>query len=410
MSPTSILAVIVTIVCLSYVLERVLDLLNISRMHPELPDRLRAYYDEDKYRQSQLYLREKGRFGLLTSTLGFSLTLAVLLTGGLGMLDTWLRSHISSPYLLPLAFFGTLGLASDLLGTPFSLYNIFVIEAKYGFNKTTFKTWLLDKFKGWLLGGLLGSLILLAFIWLVEQLHADFWIWFWIGISAFSLGMQYLYTKIFVPLFNKLTPLPDGELRSEIEAYSRKVGFPLGNIMVMDGSKRSTKANAYFTGFGAQKRIVLFDTLLAQMTQQEIMAVLAHEVGHYKRGHILQGMVIGVLNIGAMLFVLSRLIEAPALSEALGAKVPGIHMSLIAFALLFSPISEITGLAMNLLSRKNEYQADAYARETYEGEALASALIKLHVENLSNLEPHPAYVFMHYSHPTLLQRIAALRA
>jgi STE24 endopeptidase len=194
-----------------------------------------------------------------------------------------------------------------------------------------------------------------------------------------------------------------------IEAYSQRVGFPLGNILVMDGSKRSTKANAFFSGFGSKKRIVLFDTLLAQMTEGEILAVLAHEVGHYKRRHVIQGMVLSTLNIGVMLFVLSRLILSPELSEALGASSPGIHLSLVAFAMLFSPISDLTGIAMNLLSRKNEYQADAFARATYEGKSLESALIKLHVETLSNLEPHPAYVFLHYSHPTLLQRIAALR-
>lgn len=410
MSPEAILTLIVTIVCFSYVLDRVLELLNLSRMKPELPDHLRAYYDEEKYRRSQQYLREKSRFGLLGSTLSFVATLVVLLTGGLGLLDAWLRAFLDHPFLLALAFFGILGLASDLLGIPFSLYHTFVIEEKFGFNTTTLKTWLLDKVKGWLLAAALGSLVLYGFIWLVELLRENFWIWFWIGISALTLILQFLYTTIFVPMFNKLRPLEEGELRSAIEEYSRRVGFPLGKVLVMDGSRRSTKANAFFAGFGGQKRIILFDTLLAQMNQAEILAVLAHEVGHYKRRHIVLGTVLSVLNVGVMLFVLSRLLLAPALSEALGAGTPGLHLSLVAFALLFSPISELTGFFMNLLSRKNEYEADAYARETNDAHALESALIKLHVKNLSNLNPHPAYVFLHYSHPPLLKRIAALQA
>jgi STE24 endopeptidase len=410
MTATIIFAIIVGLVCLGYALDRSLELLNLRRMHPELPERLRAFYDEDKYRRSQQYLREKGRFGLLGSTLSFAVTLVVLLTGGLGMLDGWLRGGIEDEFLLALAFFGILAAASDVLGIPFALYDTFVIEAKYGFNKTTPKTWILDKLKGLVLGATLGAGVLFIFIWLVDRWQEDFWIWFWIVITVVTLLFQFLYTSVLLPIFNKLKPLEDGELRAMIQTYSSKVAFPLDNILVMDGSKRSTKANAFFSGFGSRKRIVLFDTLIAQMTPQEILAVLAHEVGHYKRRHIMQGLVIGVLNMGLILFILSRLISAPALSEALGATQPGIHMSLVAFALLFSPISRLTGLGMNLLSRKNEYEADAFARETYAAQPLESALIKLHVENLSNLDPHPAYVFVHYSHPTLLQRIANLRA
>ncbi|MBP6640380.1 MAG: M48 family metallopeptidase [Bacteroidia bacterium] len=410
MSPSTLLTLIVALLCGSFVLDRLLDLLNLSRMKPELPEKLRPFYDEERYRKSQNYLREKSRFGLLTGALNFVGTLLVLILGGLGALDSYLRTYVDDPFLLALTFFGVLGAASSIFGMPFSLYSTFVIEEKYGFNKTTFKTWVLDKVKGALIGAVLGSLILFAFIWLVDTLKEDFWIWFWGGISLFSLGIQFFYTTLLMPLFNKLQPLEAGELRSAIEAYSTKVGFPLGNIMVMDGSKRSTKANAFFSGFGSQKRIVLYDTLIAQMSQSEILSVLAHEVGHYKRRHIILGTILGMLNIGLMLFVLSRFILLPELSAALGAATPSIHLSLIAFAMLFSPISEVTGLLMNLLSRKNEYEADAFARETCDGPALESALIKLHVETLSNLDPHPAYVFLHYSHPTLMQRISALRA
>jgi STE24 endopeptidase len=410
MSATTLLAIILAIVCFGYVTDRILDLLNIRRMRPELPDKLKAFYDAERYARSQQYQKERSRFGLLSSTLSFVLSVAVLSTGALGMLDAWLRTMIDSPYWLALAFFGILAVVSDILGMPFSLYSTFVIEEKYGFNKTTPMTWVLDKLKSLLLMATLGTGILLAFIWLTELWKEDFWIWFWIGISGLSLLIQFLYTTVLLPIFNKLKPLEEGELRTAIEEYSKRVGFPLGKISVMDGSKRSTKANAFFSGFGSQKRIVLYDTLIAQMTQDEILAVLAHEVGHYKRRHIILGTALGVLQIGLMLFVLSRLAFMPELSQALGASVPGIHLSLIAFAVLFSPLSQVTGLGMNLLSRKNEYEADAFARETYAAQPLENALIKLHVETLSNLEPHPAYVFLHYSHPTMLQRIEALRS
>lgn len=318
MSPSTLLTLIVALLCGSFVLDRLLDLLNLSRMKPELPEKLRPFYDEERYRKSQNYLREKSRFGLLTGALNFVGTLLVLILGGLGALDSYLRTYVDDPFLLALTFFGVLGAASSIFGMPFSLYSTFVIEEKYGFNKTTFKTWVLDKVKGALIGAVLGSLILFAFIWLVDTLKEDFWIWFWGGISLFSLGIQFFYTTLLMPLFNKLQPLEAGELRSAIEAYSTKVGFPLGNIMVMDGSKRSTKANAFFSGFGSQKRIVLYDTLIAQMSQPEILSVLAHEVGHYKRRHIILGTILGMLNIGLMLFVLSRFILLPELSAAMG--------------------------------------------------------------------------------------------
>jgi STE24 endopeptidase len=410
MSATAILATIIAIVCVGYATDRLLELLNLRRMRPELPDRLKAFYDAERYARSQQYQRERLRFGLLGSTLSFLVTLVVLATGLLGALDTWLRTMIDSPYWLMLSFFGIMAVANDIMGMPFSLYSTFVIEAKYGFNKTTLKTWLLDKLKGALVGAVLGALVMWVFIWLAEIWKEDFWIWFWIAIAAFTLLAQFLFTSVFLPLFNKLTPLEAGPLRSAIEEYSLKVGFPLGNILVMDGSRRSSKANAFFSGFGSQKKIVLFDTLLAQMSQPEILAVLAHEVGHYKKRHVVLGTALGVLQMGVMLFILSRMLFAPTLSLALGAETAGLHLGLIAFTLLFSPISQLTGLGMNLLSRKNEYEADAFARATYAGDSLENALIKLHVENLSNLEPHPVDVFLNYSHPTLLQRIAALRS
>lgn len=409
MNPNTILSLIIGIVCFGFLLDQLLQFLNLSRMKPDLPSALQSFYDAEKYQRSQAYQKEKSRFGLLGSVLSFVATFAVLFWGGFGMLDHWLRGYTENPYYLAIAFFGVIGFASDIIGIPFSLYNTFVIEEKYGFNKTTAKVWILDKIKGLLLSAILGGLIISALIWLVNRMGPDFWIWFWLGSTIFILGIQYLYTSILLPIFNKLEPLEDGELRKSIEDYSKKINFPLDNIMVMDGSKRSSKANAFFAGFGARKRIVLFDTLIEQMSNSEILAVLAHEVGHYKKRHIVLGTILNILNIGLTLFLLSRLVLEPALSQALGATKPSIHLALIAFAMLYSPLSQITGLAMNLLSRKNEYEADAYAKATNDGESLANALIKLHTETLSNLDPHPAYVFMNYSHPTLVQRLNALR-
>ncbi len=409
MNPNTILTILIVILCFGFLLERVLEFLNISRMKSEIPADLMGFYDQEKYQLSQAYQKEKARFGLLGSVISFVGMLAMLAFGGFGHLDAWLRGYTENPYYLAIAFFGVLGLASDLIGTPMSLYNTFFIEEKYGFNKTTAKIWIFDKIKGLLLAGIIGGLVICALIWLVNTIGPNFWIWFWLGISALTLGIQYLYTSVLLPIFNKLVPLEDGDLRQDIEAYSQKVDFPLDNIMIMDGSKRSTKANAFFAGFGKRKRIVLFDTLVEQMSNSEIMAVLAHEVGHYKKKHIVQGTILSILNIGLTLFLLSRLILEPSLSEALGATKPGLHLALIAFAMLYSPFSQITGLGMNLLSRKNEYEADHYAKTTNDSEALASSLIKLHTETLSNLDPHPAYVFMHFSHPTLVQRLNALR-
>jgi STE24 endopeptidase len=410
MNPETILTILIGLLCFSFLVDRVLEYMNLRQMKPELPDRLKAFYDEDKYRKSQEYHLVKGRIGFLASTVSFGLALGMLLFGGFGWLDAWLRTKVENPYLLALLFFGILGLASEVLGIPLSLYNTFVVEERFGFNKTTWRTYILDKLKGWLLAGTLGSGIMALLIFLISTIGPNFWIWFWAFITLFSLGIQYLYTSFFITLFNKLTPLQEGPLRQAIEQYSQSVGFPLGNIMVMDGSKRSTKANAFFAGFGKRKRIVLFDTLISQMSEEEVLAVLAHEVGHYKKRHILQSMILSTLNIGILLFVLSRVVNEPALSTALGASEPGIHLALITFFMLYSPISELVGIGMNWLSRKNEYEADAFARDTNDGKSLGNALIKLHVENLSNLEPHPAYVFLHYSHPTLLQRLNALRS
>jgi STE24 endopeptidase len=301
-------------------------------------------------------------------------------------------------------------LGSDLLNMPFSLYSTFVIEERFGFNKTKIGTYFADKIKGFALAALLGGGLLYLLVWFVGMLDQDFWLWFWGLLTLLLLAFQFIYTTVLMPVFNKLQPLEQGDLRTAIETYCNGVKFPLTNIMVMNGSKRSTKANAFFAGFGRNKRIVLYDTLIDQLSENELVAVLAHEVGHYKHRHIRQSFLLSTLNIGVLLFVLSRLLFEPSLSLALGANEAGIHLGLLTFVLLFSPVSRLTDLLFNALSRRNEFQADAFASGTYDGDALGKALIKLHVGTLSNLRPHPAYVFVHFSHPPLLRRLAAIRS
>jgi STE24 endopeptidase len=299
-------------------------------------------------------------------------------------------------------------LGSDLLTTPFSYYRTFVIEEKFGFNKSTKKLFWLDKLKGACMSILLGGGILSLIIWFYQFAGENFWIYAWATVAVFSLLMNMFYSKLIVPLFNKQKALEDGELKTAIEKYAKKVGFTVNNIFVIDGSKRSTKANAYFSGFGSQKRITLFDTLINDLETEEIVAVLAHEVGHYKRKHIIFNLASSILLTGFTLFILSLFINSSILSEALAVSIPSFHIGLIAFGILYSPISEITGLMMNYVSRIFEYQADNYAKETCAAKPLITSLKKLSKNSLSNLTPHPAYVFMHYSHPTLLERIKNL--
>jgi STE24 endopeptidase len=298
--------------------------------------------------------------------------------------------------------------ASDIINIPFQIYGTFVIEEKFGFNKTTVKTFITDKLKGYLLTIIIGGGILFIFFKLINVFGANFWIYFWIVAAIFMLLINMFYTSVILPLFNKLTPLEDGELKQEIEEYSKKVNFPLDNVYVIDGSRRSNKSNAFFSGIGKKKKIVLYDTLINNQTKEELIAVLAHEVGHFKKKHIISGYFISILQTGFILFILSLMVFNPNLTHALGGNVNAVHLNLLAFGILFSPISHFIGIFMNLLSRKNEYEADAYARDTFNGEALQSALKNLSVHNLSNLTPHPAYVFFHYSHPPLLQRLDAL--
>ena len=401
--------IIVGLLVTDFIFERILEYLNSTRWSDQLPAEVKDIYDQDKYRQQQAYEKVNFRFSLLSSSFSFLVILLMFLFDGFAWVNQLAASLSSQPILIALIFFGILLLASDLLNTPFSVYDTFVIEEKFGFNKTTPKTYVFDKLKGWLLGAIMGGGLLALIIYIYQQTTTSFWIYAWLVISGFSIFMVLFYSNLIVPLFNKQTPLQEGELKNAIHNFSLKVGFKLDNIFVIDGSKRSTKSNAYFTGMGAKKRIVLYDTLINDLTVNELVAVLAHEIGHYKKNHVIWSLVLGIVQTGIMLFIFSRFVGSRELSAALGVETPSFHIGLIAFGILYSPISLITGLGMNVLSRKNEYQADAFAAQFFDSEELASALKKLSVNNLSNLRPHPAYVFFHYSHPTLLQRLKALK-
>lgn len=409
MSSQTILYLIVGVLTFDFVLERILEMLNKSKREKHLPEKLKGIYDEEKYKKSQEYGDAKDKLGLFSSLLSFVVTLTFLLLGGFGWLDGIVSSYTENLILATLLFFGIITIANDIIGIPLELYGTFVIEEKFGFNKMSVGTYIGDKIKGAILGVIIGGLLLTLFVWFYETFREMFWLYAWAIFIGFSLLMTMFYTNIIVPIFNKLTPLEDGELRTAIEDYAKSVSFPLKNIFVVDGSKRSTKANAYFSGLGKTKSIVLYDTLIEKHEIPELVSVLAHEVGHYKKKHTLQGFFLSGLIMFITLFVMHLTIDTPELSTALGAKTHKLYLGLVAFSILYSPLSIVTGLMMNLFSRKNEFEADEYAAKTSSSEALEEALRKLSVDSLSNLTPHPAYVFFHYSHPPLLQRVEALR-
>jgi STE24 endopeptidase len=405
-----LLWIIIGILLLDFLFEKYLDYLNKTKWSNTIPEAVKGIYDEDKYKKQQAYQKENHKFGILSSSFSLVITLAMFLFYGFALVNNWAWSFTENAILAALIFFGIIMFVSDIINTPFSIYDTFKIEEKYGFNKTTPKIFILDKLKGWLVSALIGGGLLALIIFIYQLTGNLFWIYAWVVISAFSIFMAMFYSNIIVPLFNKQTPLEEGELRDAISAFSQKVGFKLDNIFVIDGSKRSTKANAYFTGLGSKKRIVLYDTLINDLNIEELVAVLAHEIGHNKKKHVIQSLLIGLVQTGVVLFLFGLLVNNPSLSNALGVTEPNFHIGLIAFGVLYSPVSFFLDIFMNMLSRKNEYQADRFAAENYKPEALAGALKKLSVNNLSNLTPHKSYVFFHYSHPTLLQRLAYLKS
>ncbi|MCB0453571.1 MAG: M48 family metallopeptidase [Aequorivita sp.] len=400
--------IIIAILVISFLIDQALDFLNAKHFNDPLPVELQDVFDEEEYKKSQRYKKERYKFEILTSAISLIATLLFFFLDGFAFVDGLARSESSNEIIIALVFFGIIMIASDILSTPFSYYSTFVIEEKYGFNKTTKKTFFLDKLKGWLMGAVIGGIILGAIIWFYQSTGKNFWLYAWGIITVFTIFMNLFYAKLIVPLFNKQSPLEDGSLRSKIEEYASKVGFTLDKIFVIDGSKRSTKANAYFSGFGSEKRVTLYDTLIKDLDEEEIVAVLAHEIGHYKRNHIIINLFAAILTTGFTLWLLSLFIGNPVLSEALHVSKPSFHIGLIAFGVLYSPISGVTSLLMNYLSRKFEYQADDFAKATFAATPLISGLKKLSKNSLSNLTPHPLYVFAHYSHPTLLQRFRNL--
>jgi len=408
MTATHIFYIIIGILVFDFLLERILGFLNYTWYSKPVPQELTDVYEHEEYEKSQEYKKTNFKFGLISSTFSFFGILVFLYFQGFAVIDELARNYAEDQIVVALLFFGIISVASELLSLPFSIYGIFVVEEKFGFNKTSVRTFVFDKIKGYFLTAILGggilSLIILCYGWA----GANFWWYVWILITAISLFMNMFYAKLFVPLFNKQAPLEEGELRNKISDYAATVGFHLDQVFVIDGSKRSTKANAYFSGFGSEKRVTLYDTLIEQLSEEEIVAVLAHEVGHYKRKHIIYNLIAGTLTTGFTLWLFSLFVDSNLLSEALGVAIPSFHIGLVAFGLLYSPISTLTGIIMSLLSRRFEYQADYYAKDTYKKEPLISGLKTLSKTSLSNLTPHPAYVWFYFSHPSLQQRIAAM--
>ncbi|MEO8934644.1 MAG: M48 family metallopeptidase [Xanthomarina sp.] len=409
MTATTLFYIIIAIISINFIVDKILDALNAKHFNDQVSQELQDVYEEAEYKKSQAYKKTNYKFGVLTSTFSIALTLAFLIFDGFEFVDNIARTYSENSIIIALIFFGIIMVGSDILTIPFSYYKTFVIEEQFGFNKTTKKTFVLDKIKEWFMLAIVGGGILALIIWFYQFSGNHFWLYAWALMTFFTIVMNMFYAKLIVPLFNKQTPLEEGELRNKISSYAETVGFKLDKIFVIDGSKRSTKANAYFSGFGSEKRVTLYDTLINDLDDEEIVAVLAHEVGHYKKKHIIFNLIASVLLTGLTLYILSIFISNPLLSSALGVQIPSFHVGLIAFGLLYAPISEVTSLIMNWFSRVFEFQADNYAKATYKPAPLISSLKKLSKNSLSNLTPHKAYVFVHYSHPTLLERIKNLK-
>ena len=400
-----LLTALVLIVVLAYIVESVLDNLNQSRARNPLDPKIAGLYDAQERERSISYSAEKNRFGFYSATFSTVVMVLALSYGWFATIDNWVRERIENQIVISLAFIALLSVISWWLNLPFQLYSIFGIEAKYGFNKITPKTFITDAIKGSILATIIGGTLLTAVLWLYQRLEGSFWIFAWALVSGFSLLMFMFGTTLILPLFNKLKPIEDGELKREIEKYCASQGYSLGRLFVMDGSKRSTKANAFFSGLGKSKTIVLFDTLIEKLSTKEIVAVLAHEIGHYKRKHTLSMFIFSNIQTFATFALLGWLLGYPELSTALGADQQSFHLSALAFFILFTPLSIVLGLINNSWSRHNEYQADTFAKETYEVAPMRSALKKISTDSLANLSPHPLYVAFNYTHPPLLQRL-----
>ena len=391
-----------------FIFSSILEYVNSKNWKDSVPDSLKDFYKESDYKKAKSYKLDRDRVSLISSLISTTLTIIFIFSGVYGKVSDYSLYYFDNPFLQSAGFFLFFLLISSIISLPISYYSIFTIEEKYGFNKSTLSTFIKDKIKGLIISLLIGGFILYISIQLYNFFEANFWLWLWVFLSAIIIFTNMFYTTLIVPIFNKLSPLEEGSLKNKIEKYSKKIGYSLDKIFVIDGSKRSSKANAFFSGLGPKKTIALFDTLIDKHEEDELVAVLAHEVGHYKKNHIKQGLLLSISQVGIICYALQLCLNEPNLSLALGGLESSFHLSLIAFSFLFSPLSIIIGIGMNIFSRKNEYEADKYAKETYNGESLKNALKKLSSDSLTNLYPHPLYVFVHYSHPPLLKRLEAL--
>jgi len=411
MSVNTITWIILLSVVLGSVMNFIADKLNLKALKPTMPKEFEDVYDAEAYSKSQEYSKVKTKFGWIedgVSLIGF---IAFWFLGGFEWINNWAVSWEFSFIPTALIFLGSLSILSGIMSTPFGLYNTFVIEERFGFNKTTWKTWIIDAIKGLGLTAVLGIPLISAVLWVLQMLGPLAWLYAWLGMQVFTVIIQFIAPKWIMPIFNKFTPLEDGSLRSAILEFAAKVKFDLQNIFVIDGSKRSAKSNAFFTGFGKNKRIALYDTLVEKHTEPELVAVLAHEIGHYKHKHIIKSNILNVVTSFITFWLLGVFMKEQALYEAFFMSTAPIYAGIIFFSMVLSPLQMVLSYFLNKLSRKHEFEADAFAaNHTNNPESMVSALKKLSRDNLSNLTPHPFYVKLHYSHPPVLERIQAIQA
>ena len=404
-----ILNLMVVIITISFLIDLVSGVLNYLSFDKELPENVSDIYDEKEYKMSQLYKKENFRFNLFSSSLGFILMILILKNGLLGDLDSFLRTiSPENEITLSLLFFASIFIINDVITLPLQLYRVFIIEENFGFNKMSLWTFILDKFKGYIITFIFGLILLVPLLIFIMLYPSHFWIYFWIVVSLFVVFINMFYTSLIVPLFNKLKILENGDLRDKLNSFAKKVDFSLSNIFIIDGSKRSSKANAYFSGFGKNKKIVLYDTLIKNHSVDELVAVLAHEIGHYKLKHIISNMIISIITTGIMLYIMSKFLFNSEISYALGGNISFRHLEIFAFFIIYSPINTILSILLNIKSRKNEYEADNFAVRSYKKKPLITALKRLSKDNLTNLTPHPLYEFINYSHPTLSKRLNSI--
>ena len=409
MDYTEIQILLLVIISFQFIIDLVSGLLNYSSFDKPLPNNVENIFSENEYSKSQKYKKVNFKFNLVSSVYGFSILFTVLYFGLLGSLDSYIRNvTFENEISLSLIFFASVFIISDTLKIPFQLYRVFVIEEQFGFNNTTLKTFIFDKLKSYFISLLLIVILATPLLLFIIFFPSSFWIYFWILISIFLIFINMFYTTLIVPIFNKLEVLGDGDLKKKLDNFSAKVKFPITNIFVINGSKRSKKANAFFSGFGRNKKVVLYDTLIKNHTADELVAVLAHEIGHYKLNHVKTNMVISIITTGFMLFILSNFIFNSDISYALGGNVSFRHLEIFAFFIIYSPISSIISVLMNIKSRKNEYEADEYAVKNFKKEPMEDALRKLSKDNLTNMTPHPVYEFLNYSHPSISKRLKAI--